>query len=186
MRWLLCFVSSHYRQQSARASVCITTRQTRGRFVLHSMLPCFNMSYMHSHFISVLLAPVIPCHALLRPCNGCAIQTFAGCSNRQSCVPPSLVDRQAMSSRHALACTFFFASATSSRYMCTRLYLSFVCFRTLPHFEANSLFPAAKGFVANSFYSGLTATEFFFHTMGGREVRTAHTRGGVRGLCGEI
>lgn len=41
--------------------------------------------------------------------------------------------------------------------------------RTLPHFEANSLFPAAKGFVANSFYSGLTATEFFFHTMGGRE-----------------
>ncbi|CAM9724586.1 unnamed protein product, partial [Hapterophycus canaliculatus] len=41
--------------------------------------------------------------------------------------------------------------------------------RTLPHFEANSLFPAAKGFVANSFFSGLTATEFFFHTMGGRE-----------------
>ena len=27
----------------------------------------------------------------------------------------------------------------------------------------------AKGFVANSFYSGLMATEFFFHTMGGRE-----------------
>ena len=27
----------------------------------------------------------------------------------------------------------------------------------------------AKGFVASSFYSGLTATEFFFHTMGGRE-----------------
>lgn len=27
----------------------------------------------------------------------------------------------------------------------------------------------AKGFVANSFYSGLSATEFFFHTMGGRE-----------------
>lgn len=26
-----------------------------------------------------------------------------------------------------------------------------------------------KGFVANSFYSGLSATEFFFHTMGGRE-----------------
>ncbi|KAK3012631.1 hypothetical protein RJ639_008587 [Escallonia herrerae] len=38
-----------------------------------------------------------------------------------------------------------------------------------------------KGFVANSFYSGLTATEFFFHTMGGREglvdtaVKTAET-----------
>jgi DNA-directed RNA polymerase III subunit RPC1 len=41
--------------------------------------------------------------------------------------------------------------------------------------------PAAKGFVENSFYSGLTPTEFFFHTMGGREglvdtaVKTAET-----------
>lgn len=41
--------------------------------------------------------------------------------------------------------------------------------RTLPHFEYHSLTPAAKGFVANSFYTGLTATEFFFHAMGGRE-----------------
>ena len=41
--------------------------------------------------------------------------------------------------------------------------------RTLPHFPVSSLSPAAKGFVGNSFYSGLTATEFFFHTMGGRE-----------------
>lgn len=53
--------------------------------------------------------------------------------------------------------------------------------RTLPHFEHNSLTPSAKGFVANSFYSGLTATEFFFHAMGGREglvdtaVKTAET-----------
>jgi len=53
--------------------------------------------------------------------------------------------------------------------------------RTLPHFEYNSLTPSAKGFVANSFYSGLTATEFFFHAMGGREglvdtaVKTAET-----------
>jgi DNA-directed RNA polymerase III subunit RPC1 len=53
--------------------------------------------------------------------------------------------------------------------------------RTLPHFPTNSLFPAAKGFVGNSFFSGLTATEFFFHTMGGREglvdtaVKTAET-----------
>lgn len=31
------------------------------------------------------------------------------------------------------------------------------------------IFTQAKGFVANSFYSGLSATEFFFHTMGGRE-----------------
>ena len=30
-------------------------------------------------------------------------------------------------------------------------------------------FPAAKGFVKDSFYSGLTPTEFFFHTMAGRE-----------------
>lgn len=41
--------------------------------------------------------------------------------------------------------------------------------RTLPHFKHNSKQPAAKGFVKNSFYSGLTATEFFFHTIGGRE-----------------
>ena len=53
--------------------------------------------------------------------------------------------------------------------------------RALPHFERHSKIPAAKGFVQNSFYSGLTATEFFFHTMGGREglvdtaVKTAET-----------
>lgn len=53
--------------------------------------------------------------------------------------------------------------------------------RTLPHFQYHSLTPAAKGFVANSFFSGLTATEFIFHTMGGREglvdtaVKTAET-----------
>ena len=41
--------------------------------------------------------------------------------------------------------------------------------------------PAARGFVENSFYSGLTPTEFFFHTMAGREglvdtaVKTAET-----------
>jgi len=53
--------------------------------------------------------------------------------------------------------------------------------RSLPHFSRHSKVPAAKGFVANSFYSGLTPTEFFFHTMGGREglvdtaVKTAET-----------
>lgn len=53
--------------------------------------------------------------------------------------------------------------------------------RSLPHFPRKAQTPAAKGFVANSFYSGLTATEFFFHTMGGREglvdtaVKTADT-----------
>lgn len=53
--------------------------------------------------------------------------------------------------------------------------------RSLPHFEHFSKTPAAKGFVENSFYTGLTPTEFFFHTMGGREglvdtaVKTAET-----------
>ncbi|XP_031105563.1 DNA-directed RNA polymerase III subunit 1-like isoform X2 [Ipomoea triloba] len=53
--------------------------------------------------------------------------------------------------------------------------------RSLPHFATKSIFPAAKGFVASSFYDGLSATEFFFHTMGGREglvdtaVKTADT-----------
>ena len=53
--------------------------------------------------------------------------------------------------------------------------------RALPHFERHSKIPGAKGFVENSFYSGLTPTEFFFHTMGGREglvdtaVKTAET-----------
>ncbi len=53
--------------------------------------------------------------------------------------------------------------------------------RSLPHFEPYSKYPASKGFVKNSFYSGLTATEFFFHTCGGREglvdtaVKTAET-----------
>ncbi|WAQ96885.1 RPC1-like protein [Mya arenaria] len=53
--------------------------------------------------------------------------------------------------------------------------------RALPHFERHSKDPSARGFVQNSFYSGLTPTEFFFHTMGGREglvdtaVKTAET-----------
>ena len=33
----------------------------------------------------------------------------------------------------------------------------------------NSKEPMAKGFVKNSFYSGLNGYEMFFHTMGGRE-----------------
>ncbi|KAL5018248.1 hypothetical protein ScPMuIL_003970 [Solemya velum] len=53
--------------------------------------------------------------------------------------------------------------------------------RALPHFERFSKDPAARGFVENSFYTGLTPTEFFFHTMAGREglvdtaVKTAET-----------
>jgi len=53
--------------------------------------------------------------------------------------------------------------------------------RSLPHFPMFAKDPAAKGFVANSFYSGLLPYEFWFHTMGGREglvdtaVKTAET-----------
>ncbi|KTW25869.1 hypothetical protein T552_03143 [Pneumocystis carinii B80] len=53
--------------------------------------------------------------------------------------------------------------------------------RSLPHFQKNSKQPPAKGFVKNSFYSGLTPTEFLFHAISGREglvdtaVKTAET-----------
>lgn len=53
--------------------------------------------------------------------------------------------------------------------------------RSLPHFEYGDKSPLAKGFVSNSFFSGLTTIEFFFHTMAGREglldtaVKTAET-----------
>jgi DNA-directed RNA polymerase subunit A' len=41
--------------------------------------------------------------------------------------------------------------------------------RTLPHFQPGDLSAEAKGFVASSYKSGLTPTEYFFHSMGGRE-----------------
>jgi DNA-directed RNA polymerase subunit A' len=41
--------------------------------------------------------------------------------------------------------------------------------RTLPHFPSGDLSGEAKGFVAASYKSGLTPTEYFFHSMGGRE-----------------
>jgi DNA-directed RNA polymerase II subunit RPB1 len=41
--------------------------------------------------------------------------------------------------------------------------------RTLPHFLKGDLGPESKGFVQNSYLSGLTPQEFFFHAMGGRE-----------------
>lgn len=53
--------------------------------------------------------------------------------------------------------------------------------RTLPHFHKLARQPASKGFVANSFYTGLLPTEFIFHAMSGREglvdtaVKTAET-----------
>ncbi|KAL2754016.1 hypothetical protein ACRALDRAFT_1075933 [Sodiomyces alcalophilus JCM 7366] len=53
--------------------------------------------------------------------------------------------------------------------------------RSLPHFHKNAPQPPSKGFVENSFYSGLLPTEFIFHAMSGREglvdtaVKTAET-----------
>ena len=40
--------------------------------------------------------------------------------------------------------------------------------RTLPHFTKFDDSPSARGFVENSFISGLTPAELFFHAMGGR------------------
>jgi DNA-directed RNA polymerase III subunit RPC1 len=53
--------------------------------------------------------------------------------------------------------------------------------RTLPHFLKNARHALAKGFVFNSFFTGLTPTEFLFHAISGREglvdtaVKTAET-----------
>ncbi|SDQ82330.1 DNA-directed RNA polymerase, subunit A' [Halopelagius longus] len=41
--------------------------------------------------------------------------------------------------------------------------------RTLSHFQKEDLSAGAHGFVENSYRSGLTPREFFFHAMGGRE-----------------
>lgn len=53
--------------------------------------------------------------------------------------------------------------------------------RSLPHFPKNARQPPSKGFVQNSFFSGLSPTEFLFHAISGREglvdtaVKTAET-----------
>lgn len=53
--------------------------------------------------------------------------------------------------------------------------------RTTPHFRKGARDPASKGFVEDSFFSGLNPTEFIFHAMSGREglvdtaVKTAET-----------
>ncbi|GJN86683.1 DNA-directed RNA polymerase III largest subunit [Purpureocillium lilacinum] len=53
--------------------------------------------------------------------------------------------------------------------------------RSLPHFHKNARQPPSKGFVKNSFYTGLFPTEFLFHAISGREglvdtaVKTAET-----------
>ncbi|MCW4009239.1 MAG: DNA-directed RNA polymerase subunit A' [Candidatus Bathyarchaeota archaeon] len=41
--------------------------------------------------------------------------------------------------------------------------------RALPHFKSGDPSPRARGFVYNSYQTGLDAIEFFFHAMGGRE-----------------
>ena len=41
--------------------------------------------------------------------------------------------------------------------------------RTLPHFFQNDDRPLARGFIPNSYYHGLTPTEFFFHHVTARE-----------------
>lgn len=53
--------------------------------------------------------------------------------------------------------------------------------RSLPHFPKRSKTPQSKGFVRNSFFSGLSPPEFLFHAISGREglvdtaVKTAET-----------
>ena len=49
-----------------------------------------------------------------------------------------------------------------------RIPFGFRC-RTLPHFTKNDHRPESRGFVTNSYLSGLNPEEFFFHAMGGRE-----------------
>ncbi len=41
--------------------------------------------------------------------------------------------------------------------------------RTLPHFKRGDLGAKARGFVESSYKKGLNPTEYFFHSMGGRE-----------------
>ncbi len=41
--------------------------------------------------------------------------------------------------------------------------------RTLPHFRRGDLGADARGFVSSSYKRGLSPTEYFFHSMGGRE-----------------
>ena len=53
--------------------------------------------------------------------------------------------------------------------------------RTLPHFPKDDISPVAHGYVRNSFSSGLTPTEYYFHAGSGREgvinktIKTADT-----------
>lgn len=59
--------------------------------------------------------------------------------------------------------------------------IGFSAQRTLPHFHKDDNRPESRGFVENSYLSGLRPDEFYFHAMGGREglidtaVKTAET-----------
>lgn len=53
--------------------------------------------------------------------------------------------------------------------------------RTLPHFYKDNITPESHGFIENSYLSGLSPTEYYFHTMAGRigvistSIKTAET-----------
>ena len=47
--------------------------------------------------------------------------------------------------------------------------------RSLPHFPKNARQPPSKGFVRNSFFTGLNPTEFLFHGLVDTAVKTAET-----------
>ena len=53
--------------------------------------------------------------------------------------------------------------------------------RTLPHYYKDNITPESHGFIENSYLSGLSPTEYFFHTMAGRigvistSIKTAET-----------
>ena len=83
-----------------------------------------------------------------------------------------------MSGPHSIAC------CTDPKGFSVQIYLRRVSVYIKSHTVLSSVCaPAAagRGFVANSFFSGLTPSEFFFHTMAGREglvdtaVKTAET-----------
>ncbi|EFX79693.1 hypothetical protein DAPPUDRAFT_244672 [Daphnia pulex] len=48
--------------------------------------------------------------------------------------------------------------------------------RTLPHFIKDDNGPESRGFVENSYLTGLTPCEFYFHAMAGRELLIYETR----------
>jgi DNA-directed RNA polymerase III subunit RPC1 len=59
--------------------------------------------------------------------------------------------------------------------------------RSLPHFPKKSKEPPSKGFVRNSFYTGLSPTEFLFHAISGVKVWwTPLSRRPRLGICNDV